>query len=88
MRTGTAGERTSRTPGSCRANHRLGFATCPQARTASWPWAPIGSIPIATGTCPFALDVLTLRGTRIAGIIAYRGPEVLRPFGLPDELPA
>ncbi len=37
---------------------------------------------------PIALDVLTLRGTRIAGIIAYRGSEVLRPFGLPDELPA
>ncbi|MGZ4400555.1 MAG: sigma-70 family RNA polymerase sigma factor [Gaiellaceae bacterium] len=33
------------------------------------------------------LDVLTLRGARIAEITAFVGPDVLRRFGLPDELP-
>ena len=37
---------------------------------------------------PIALDVLTLRGARIAEIIAFRTPAVFRSFGLPDELAA
>jgi RNA polymerase sigma-70 factor (ECF subfamily) len=37
---------------------------------------------------PIALDVLTLRGTRIADVIAFRTPEVFPRFGLPDELAA
>ena len=34
------------------------------------------------------LDVLTLRGARIANITAFATPEVFRRFGLPDELPS
>jgi RNA polymerase sigma-70 factor (ECF subfamily) len=37
---------------------------------------------------PIALDVLTLRGTRIAGVTAFRTPELFRYFGLPGELAA
>jgi RNA polymerase sigma-70 factor (ECF subfamily) len=37
---------------------------------------------------PIALDVITLRGARIAGITAFRTPEIFRRFGLPDELAA
>jgi hypothetical protein len=37
---------------------------------------------------PVALDVLTLRGSRIAALVAFRTPEVFRRFGLPDVLPA
>jgi RNA polymerase sigma-70 factor, ECF subfamily len=37
---------------------------------------------------PIALDVLTLRGARIADITAFRTPEIFRRFGLPDELAA
>ena len=33
-----------------------------------------------------ALDVLTLRGTRIADVTAFRTPEVFARFDLPDEL--
>jgi RNA polymerase sigma-70 factor, ECF subfamily len=36
---------------------------------------------------PLALDVLTLRGPRIAEVIAFRTPAIFRRFGLPDELP-
>jgi RNA polymerase sigma-70 factor (ECF subfamily) len=36
---------------------------------------------------PLALDVVTVRGAEISGVIAFRTPEVLRSFGLPDELP-
>jgi RNA polymerase sigma-70 factor, ECF subfamily len=35
-----------------------------------------------------ALDVLTLRGTRIADVTAFRTPEVFARFDLPDELAA
>jgi RNA polymerase sigma-70 factor (ECF subfamily) len=35
---------------------------------------------------PIALDVLTLRGDRIAEIFAFRTPEAFPLFGLPDEL--
>ncbi len=35
-----------------------------------------------------ALDVLTLRGARIAGVVAFRTPGVFRRFGLPEALPA
>jgi len=34
-----------------------------------------------------ALDVLTVRGDRISAVTAFLGRHVLRPFGLPDELP-
>jgi RNA polymerase sigma-70 factor, ECF subfamily len=37
---------------------------------------------------PIALDVLSLRGTRVVEITAFRTPEVFRTFGLPDELAA
>ena len=37
---------------------------------------------------PIALDVLTLRGSRIADITAFRTPDVFRRFGLPDQLAA
>ena len=37
---------------------------------------------------PIALDVLTLRGTRIAAVTAFRTPKVFPRFGLPDELAA
>jgi RNA polymerase sigma-70 factor (ECF subfamily) len=37
---------------------------------------------------PIALDVLTLRGTRIADITAFRTPEIFSHFGLPAELAA
>jgi RNA polymerase sigma-70 factor, ECF subfamily len=37
---------------------------------------------------PVALDVLTLRGARIADVTAFRTPEVFERFGLPDELAA
>ena len=35
---------------------------------------------------PIALDVLTLRGPRIAEVIAFRTPELFPRFGLPPEL--
>jgi RNA polymerase sigma-70 factor (ECF subfamily) len=37
---------------------------------------------------PVALDVLTLRGARIADVTAFRTPEVFPHFGLPAELAA
>jgi RNA polymerase sigma-70 factor, ECF subfamily len=37
---------------------------------------------------PIALDVLTLRGTQIADITAFRTPEIFSRFGLPAELAA
>jgi RNA polymerase sigma-70 factor (ECF subfamily) len=37
---------------------------------------------------PIALDVLTLRGRRIADVTAFRMPELFPRFGLPDELAA
>jgi RNA polymerase sigma-70 factor (ECF subfamily) len=37
---------------------------------------------------PVALDVLTLRGPRIADVTAFRTPGVFERFGLPDELAA
>ncbi len=37
---------------------------------------------------PIALDVLTLRGDRVAAVVAFRTPEVFRRFGLPDTVPA
>jgi RNA polymerase sigma-70 factor, ECF subfamily len=36
---------------------------------------------------PIALDVLTLRGPLIAGVLAFRMPELFPHFGLPEELP-
>lgn len=36
---------------------------------------------------PVALDVLSLRDTRIAAITAFRTPLVFPRFGLPDKLP-
>jgi RNA polymerase sigma-70 factor, ECF subfamily len=37
---------------------------------------------------PLVLDVLTLRGTSIVAITAFRTPELFATFGLPGELPA
>ena len=37
---------------------------------------------------PIALDVLTLRGARVADVIAFRLPDVFPRFGLPEELAA
>ncbi len=37
---------------------------------------------------PIALDVLTLRGEQIAGVIAFRTPTLFARFGLPDALAA
>jgi RNA polymerase sigma-70 factor, ECF subfamily len=39
------------------------------------------------GYVPIALDVLTLDGSRIADVTAFRMPETFRSFGLPDTLP-
>jgi RNA polymerase sigma-70 factor (ECF subfamily) len=36
---------------------------------------------------PIALDVLALEGDRVASVVAFRGADVLRGFGVPDELP-
>jgi RNA polymerase sigma-70 factor, ECF subfamily len=36
---------------------------------------------------PLALDVLTLEGSLITEVIAFRTPELFPRFGLPDELP-
>jgi len=36
---------------------------------------------------PIALDLLTLRGPLIAGVLAFRMPELFPHFGLPEELP-
>lgn len=36
---------------------------------------------------PIALDVLTLAGTQIAAVTAFRTPEVFRRFDLPGKLP-
>ena len=38
------------------------------------------------GYLPIALDVLTLRGPRIAEVVAFRTPHVFPRFGLPPEL--
>jgi len=37
---------------------------------------------------PIALDVLTLAGTEIVAVIAFRTPGVFSRFGLPDQLPS
>ena len=39
------------------------------------------------GYFAYALDVLTLRGNRIAEITAFLDPSVFAGLGLPDELP-
>jgi len=33
------------------------------------------------------LDVLTMRGRRIAAVTAFIDPQVFQRFGLPDEFP-
>jgi RNA polymerase sigma-70 factor (ECF subfamily) len=43
--------------------------------------------PQQRGYLPVALDVLSLRGTRITAITAFRTPEIFPRFGLPAELP-
>lgn len=37
---------------------------------------------------PLALDVLTVRGDRIAEVTAFRAPALVRHFALPDQIPA
>jgi RNA polymerase sigma-70 factor (ECF subfamily) len=44
--------------------------------------------PERNGYLALALDVLTLRGARIAEVTAFRTPEVFPRFGLPSELAA
>jgi RNA polymerase sigma-70 factor (ECF subfamily) len=45
------------------------------------------ALDLDTGSyLPIALDVLTLRGTRIADITVFRTPEVFPRFGLPGKL--
>jgi hypothetical protein len=43
--------------------------------------------PQQRGYLPVALDVLSLRGTRITAITEFRTPEIFLRFGLPAELP-
>jgi RNA polymerase sigma-70 factor (ECF subfamily) len=43
--------------------------------------------PSAGSYLPLALDVLTLRGDRIAGVTAFRTPSVFARFGLPPRIP-
>jgi RNA polymerase sigma-70 factor (ECF subfamily) len=43
--------------------------------------------PQQRGYLPVALDVLSLRGTRVTAITAFRTPEIFPRFGLPAELP-
>jgi RNA polymerase sigma-70 factor, ECF subfamily len=43
--------------------------------------------PDGNGYRPIALDVLTLGENGIVDVLAFRTPDVLRPFGLPDALP-
>jgi len=52
-----------------------------QVATAAYLRDPLGG-----SYFPIALDVVTLRGDEIAGVIAFRDPEVFRRFGLPEEL--
>jgi RNA polymerase sigma-70 factor, ECF subfamily len=40
------------------------------------------------GYLPIALDVLTLRGDAIAGVVAFRAPGLFERFGLPSSLPS
>ncbi len=40
------------------------------------------------GYLPIALDVLALRGERIAAVTAFRTPAIFPRFGLPQEVPA
>jgi RNA polymerase sigma-70 factor, ECF subfamily len=42
--------------------------------------------PVTGGYAPLALDVLTLRGTLIADVTAFRTPAVFARFGLPERL--
>jgi RNA polymerase sigma-70 factor (ECF subfamily) len=44
--------------------------------------------PDGTKYLPLALDVLTLRGTSIVDVTAFRTPELFARFSLPDELAA
>jgi len=37
--------------------------------------------------CPIALEVLSLRGELVAEVTSFRYPELVRRFGLPEELP-
>ena len=36
----------------------------------------------------YGVQVLTLRGSRIAGVVAFLDPALFPAFGLPPELPA
>lgn len=58
-----------------RANGQLAFGT--------YSWDAKKRRYVATG-----VDVLTLRGAQVEAITAFVTPEVLRDFGLPDELAA
>ncbi|HET8651790.1 MAG TPA: sigma-70 family RNA polymerase sigma factor [Gaiellaceae bacterium] len=68
----------------------------PPPRLRYLPASANGQLALATYTLeedgsryrPIALDVLTLRGGRIAEITAFRTPELFPRFGLPPELEA
>lgn len=74
------------------------FARIPMTTCGSWRHRPVranGQLAIASylqadGTGPYqawSIDVLTLRGDRIAELVAFIGPEHFPPFGLPVSLP-
>ena len=44
--------------------------------------------PDGDGYLPIALDVLALRGDRLAEVLAFRTPDTFPRFGLPDSLPS
>ena len=67
----------------------------PSPRLRYVPTRANGQLALATyqldrdegGYVPIALDVLTLDGSRIADVTAFRISEAFRSFGLPDTLP-
>lgn len=73
---------------------RVPLTACP-----GWRWTPVTAnaqaaaafyvLDPATGAYPaWAVNVLTLRGDRIAAITSFIGAEHVALFGLPDRLPA
>lgn len=71
-------------------DRRLTFGACREvAEARRWPFRhEPGSGDDRSRYLPLALDVLTLRDRTIAGVTAFRTPEVFDPFGLPAELRA
>jgi hypothetical protein len=63
----------------------------PGSDPARWGQTPPGGVRprVIEGTryLPGVLDVLQLRGDRIAAVTGFVTPEVFPSFGLPDSLP-